>query len=72
MNIADAHDSFLSATARTQAWQKNFLAQWYGPQIKLMIALTAQRLKNMPQPVREQLQQMNPQAWNEVMSEDSA
>ena len=69
-NISDAQESFLSATARVQRWQSQFMAQWYEPQIQLMIALTIQRLKNMPAEVKGQLQQMNPQAWNDVMSED--
>ena len=60
---SDADDAFLDATARHELWKQEFLQNYYKPEVD-----TAKKLfwGAQPEPVRQQLRTMQPQATKEL------
>lgn len=66
LNVRNAESAFLAANARVEIWRKKFLTTWAAPAVATTMALTAQKLAQLPPEVIGQLQQADPQAWAQV------
>lgn len=66
LNVSNAENAFLKAHARSQVWMKRFMTTWAAPAVMTTMAMTAQKLMQMPPEVTNQLQQQDPQAWAQV------
>lgn len=68
--IYDAEDVFLAAKAEFEEWKDEFLANWYAPVLEMAIRKQAQVVVQMwdgiPDPVKEQLRVMVPEAVKDV------
>ena len=66
LTIANAENAFLKAYARHETWKKQFQVTWAEPAVATMMAMAAQKIKQMPSEVTSQLQEKDPQAWAQV------
>lgn len=63
-NMRTADSAMLVAQEKVMAWWPKFVQQWQGGYSKVPVAIALQK---QPQEVKDQLQQMNPEAYDRVM-----
>lgn len=60
LTISDANDSYMEAAAMVNEWQAEFIAEWLQPMVDMGKLQLYQSLDPL---VKENLKQMDPQAW---------